>query len=107
METKSKHTPGPWRLTAIPAGNSLTVMVSGSAGYDLVDALGNDAPTNPADARLIAAAPELAEALAELVRMADDTRYDTEPCNWSTDAKLSRHEKLRMARAALAKAGVR
>lgn len=60
----------------------------------------------PEDARLIAAAPELAEALASLLKMADDTRYDTEPGNWSTDAKLNRHNRLRAARAALAKAGI-
>lgn len=93
----AKHTPGPWRLTAIPAGNSLTVMVSGSAGYDLVDALGNDAPTNPADARLIAAAPDLAAALARLLALADDG--EAELGDDATEAALQ------AARDALAKAG--
>lgn len=92
----TKHTPGPWRLTAIPAGNSATIMVSGSAGYDLVDATGNDAPTNMADARLIAAAPELAEALLGLLADAIGCDLQEGPNAGSVIA----------ARAALAKAGL-
>ena len=53
------HTPGPWRITAIPAGNSPTIMVSGSSGFDMVDATGMDNAPNPVDVRLIAAAPRL------------------------------------------------
>lgn len=59
----STHTPGPWRVTAIPAGNSPTIMFSGSYGVDLIDCTGNDNPPNPADVALMASAPEL---LAEL-----------------------------------------
>lgn len=93
----ARHTPGPWRVATIPAGNSLTVCLNGSGGYDLVDMTGNDTPTNPADARLIAAAPELADALAWAVR-------------WLTDQEAGMGEaaqaKLQTAREALAKAGV-
>lgn len=53
------HTPGPWATTA--SG----IAFSGSAGFDF-EPWGNTAPISQADARLIAAAPDLLAALRDL-----------------------------------------
>ena len=53
----SQHTPGPWQLH--PEHNQ-RVIVNGSYGFDM-KSWGADT-MNPADAHLIAAAPELLEA---------------------------------------------
>ena len=74
--TDAKHTPGPWRLNknyqiGIPHGDK----EAGEAAWiDLEDAAGHFAPENlEANARLIASAPELLEALRAQVnwRMRD------------------------------------
>lgn len=94
---KAKHTPGPWRQTAIPAGfNSPTIMFSGSYGVDLVDCTGTDAAPNPADVRLMVAAPDLAAALAALVAYSDEPGS----CEEEGEALVA------AARAALARAGL-
>lgn len=114
----TEHTPGPWAtvrgFTQDGHGDTPTIFIEGPRGQsiaamEVVSTNGGPflLPTNAdANARLIASAPELAEALVALLKMADETRYDTEPCNWSADAKLARLDRLRKARAALAKAGV-
>lgn len=56
----SKHTPGPWKVNTQPEGT--VVWLNGSAGYELRDPTGFGHKANPADARLIAAAPDLLEA---------------------------------------------
>ena len=93
----AKHTPGPWRVTAIPAGNSSTIMLNGSAGFDLVDVTGNDQPANPADVRLMAAVPELLEALRDCERVLSDLPAVTEANTRVAKAYVA-------ARAAIAKA---
>jgi hypothetical protein len=75
MSTETKHTKGPWRAS----GGSLTVpkchVMSGNGkdSYALAHVFGESDTERMANARLIAAAPELLEALkgtvAELERM--------------------------------------
>ena len=65
-----KHTPGPWRLDE--GQSSRVYLIDGKDGA--VGELVFAETRNPADARLIAAAPELLEALQEL--MDDDAPWD-------------------------------
>jgi len=58
------HTPGPWNLAR--GKNSVSVCFSGSAGVELVP-WGNENLISKADAQLIAAAPEMLEALQLLL----------------------------------------
>lgn len=88
----SKHTPGPWTVVAIDWAET------GNARFEIKGIR----RTGMADARLIAAAPDLLEALKELSRSfigtySDDQRSDDEINN-------HREHLERMARAAIAKA---
>jgi hypothetical protein len=66
-----KHTPGPWKIIAIDGCVSVyqkripDERIKMSYSYDVVPWIAEDIK-NPADARLIAAAPELLEALEEI-----------------------------------------
>lgn len=85
----SKHTPGPWHI-AYPyqtAGWGLCVR---SSSRILVRVVGRDQSQKEADARLIAAAPELLEALKAML----DYYGSNTACVYCQD----------MARAAIAKA---
>lgn len=70
----SKHTPGPWQVR--PSTNEITNADHGSlpfaivAGYTLIGATYE----NGKDARLIAAAPELLEALLEYKRLYEEVQ---------------------------------
>ena len=60
------HTPGPWYWDKVSTGH----VIVDSEGFTIVDS----SPMSEADARLIAAAPEMLEALQRLVHpAADDT----------------------------------
>ena len=85
-----KHTPGPWKQ-----GND---RIECSEGYGVADLFTqrNDAETK-ANARLIAAAPEMLEALEALVREFDDT-YDGDPIS------MEKHEAIEKARNSIIKA---
>ena len=99
----SKHTPGPWALRRDPAHfDSLTEITGGICGntkpfrFTLEVSVGGDTDihTLEANARLIAAAPDLLEALEELVA-------------WHTNSALEHHkiaEITVIAQAAIAKA---
>lgn len=66
-----RHTPGPWKITA--ASFTIKAAAVGTVVY------GNpDNPNRLADARLIAAAPDLLEALKGVLRVADraTTEFD-------------------------------
>lgn len=64
----SKHTPGPW--TSRPFGDSFAVMVSDKRVAYCYGAFADwDKETAEANAHLIAAAPELLEALKEMCEM--------------------------------------
>ena len=70
----SKHTPGPWEVR--PSANEVINSDHGrlpfeiAAGYTLIGAVYE----NEADARLIAAAPDLLDALLEYKRMYEEVQ---------------------------------
>jgi hypothetical protein len=88
-----KHTPGPW---AVEFNWKMVATVAGGAnGYELFDVRG-DVPDFQKNARLIAAAPELLEALEELLSIgsvfisaieANDPSVDFE--NWEAKARAA------------------
>lgn len=96
----NKYTPGPWRAEGWKG-----VVVNGSDGVTLAlcpgDATKNGLEQVQANAKLIAAAPELVEAL-ELCRTWFDC-YGPHEANKKTDKA---REAVQAARAALAKAGL-
>ena len=83
----SAHTPGPW---AAVNNNDMYWQINDAEGRQLVDALASwflrnstnkpeeeeDWATSEANARLIAAAPELLAALRDLAEHYSDDRYD-------------------------------
>ena len=103
----TKHTPGPW-LSA-EYGNygdydgKCRVILGDGGDIRTAVVLGFDSEENQANALLIAAAPELLEALAELMRNFP-TDFDMTEAGWDRsdiDKACSAHDK---ARAAYAKA---
>lgn len=77
MDNKLKYTPGPWHWE-YPAGDALAELVASDNNTIICDFGDNETyyPTagkepNKADAKLIAAAPELLEALIEVIRISD------------------------------------
>jgi hypothetical protein len=107
----SKHTPGPWFTT--PQYGNYAVYSRGLVGDDTGDGwepciceLDSDEPVNhEANARLIAAAPELLEALRDLELGANtvDYCYLNMPGNFA-EALLSLRAYAKTAREAIAKA---
>ena len=69
-----KHTNGPWLITTIDGDDCL--MVGGGDGSDVVADIRTDRPEDEveANARLIAAAPDLLAALMELGNIVLDNR---------------------------------
>lgn len=63
----SKHTPGPWRIRELING---TAAIYGAGEYDIV--FPKLHVMSYADSRLIAAAPEMLEALEEAARWLDN-----------------------------------
>ena len=115
MMTQAKHTPGPWIVPDQTWRRSLTVEVGGK---ELVQCPGsggamsytetictlnwNRTPEWDANARLIAAAPDMYEALCKLEYWFDT---DQEILDAMSDYDRRDHfEKLKMIRAAIAKA---
>lgn len=105
METG--YTPAPWIVELSP--------ISGPARVIAPDGCGTGCPCEivgeamPEDARLIAAAPDLVEALAELLRIADeysDSMRKIGRGHSELGSDSPSHSASGMARAALAKAGV-
>ena len=64
----SAHTPGPWHATTMADGQTYVFRADGKCLTQFSGSL-----TKP-DARLIAAAPELLQALREIVRIDDNVR---------------------------------
>ena len=91
---KTDHTPGPW---TIQHGHSSRVyLINSPRGHAVGEIVYTDT-RNPADAQLIAAAPDLLEALLELIAEADA------PINWSGH-QAPNTEGFQRARAAVYKA---
>lgn len=71
--SETKHTPGPWGYGQVEEG--IWGIYFNPDGYDIEDAAvymrDTEDDRSEADARLIAAAPDLLEALTELLRMID------------------------------------
>jgi hypothetical protein len=66
MKTETKHTPGPWESSCAPFDMAVTVMVKGKQ-MDILGARGELNDEAEANIKLAAAAPELLEALLNLV----------------------------------------
>lgn len=63
----AKHTPGPWTAERTPASAYWDWTVIAPSGKGRVMQIGIDTDNTEADARLIAAAPDLLEALQAIV----------------------------------------
>lgn len=105
MTTQSKHTPGPWaiskinqRIDIISADTLSAKKLSkeSNSGFIIAECFGDD--DKEANARLIAAAPELLEALQRLVTEASVSVYKYRP-----DAD-NVHKAVCLAKTAIAKA---
>jgi len=78
----TNHTPGPWVIRKAKENGACSVVSESKdlAGFTFIAAL---TPSDEANARLIAAAPELLESLRELVEWSDDMEanypYDITP----------------------------
>lgn len=93
----SAHTPGPWHMGGIvnPDGPSATCSVWGPTPKGMQSGEWICRNVSLKNGPIIAAAPDLAEALAWMVKKIDDYPIGLDESNW-----------IRTARAALAKAGV-
>ena len=87
-----KHAPGPWEVGSTIESGTQAIIHDG----DSVLAILTTIPPNPANARLIAAAPDLLEALRKMTDMVEAEVLGPE---W-----LWAHEIIAEARAAIAKA---
>lgn len=79
----TKYTPGPWRTTGTRIANESRVLIAAVCG-----ASGDD-NTEAANARLIAAAPDLLAALRELLAKHDEGREDLSDL-WPKQASVAR-----------------
>lgn len=94
--TRTQHTPGPW--TAKPHGNHCFLMSENAQGFYCVCDVDTATEQGRANARLIAAAPDLLEALTELVTRRERASAKV---GGSPDGSDNRYAR---ARAAIAKA---
>lgn len=90
--SQSKHTPGPWKWLYSSIDDEMVYRVIP------IQRPGTHFVTNEADARLVAAAPELLHALELTIRYLDHPEVKTIPFAMSVDAAIEQ------ARAAIAKA---
>lgn len=70
-ETTSKHTPGPWHLSNLSHRYVRYRLSTDATGYNIcdMDVFGGPPDEKEANARLIAAAPELLEALEQICNL--------------------------------------
>lgn len=100
--TTNNHTPGPWHITET---HHHQTFIYGPSDEPVLADVNRRVPTSAADAALIAAAPELLEALKEIRLLTSrtihpsDTRQGWEPVAVERLATIERK-----ARAAIAKA---
>lgn len=86
------HTPGPWPMAYTGDGKRIVIgegLVEGPNGYEVAEVYSDDCPPEiaEANARLIAAAPEMLEALYQYV---SDLRYP--PTGDSIQRRIKRAE---------------
>ena len=84
----SQYTPGPWKA-CFPVGNPPFVGDEGTVIIQKVGPLGNR-PIAQANARLIAAAPDLLAALTDLVNDFDRSVWTTSPMLINARAAIAR-----------------
>jgi hypothetical protein len=63
----TQHTPGPWKFGSISNGDFYKRNIAGADGYHVALTSSRDDAEVDANARLIAAAPELLEALQAII----------------------------------------
>lgn len=82
----SKHTPGPWPFDGWSAGDSRgwQIRLGKHEGAQRINVY-EDSQSSEADARLVAAAPELLAALAALVEEASNIAHFDEVCSRTDD----------------------
>lgn len=105
--TQAQHTPGPWRFTGFVqtsnfGGNIAAVQADGTVLARVKGGVTENRETAAANARLIAAAPDLLEALKSLQAIMCDP--EDNPCFAGSDGD---HAVAREAFAAIAKAEAR
>lgn len=71
MPTNTKHTPGPWIVDPCQPYVVIPAAVETEKGGYIAEAAGDDCAQQQANARLMAAVPELLEALEELLHAPD------------------------------------
>lgn len=102
MESKNMHTPGPWEFSPSRSGGFVIAGRNKPDGYPVLPYLArtmNFPKEHEANARLIAAAPNLLEALEWLIEDVEYTRSD-----FVGQPTQVRNSSVAMAKAAIAKA---
>ena len=102
------HTPGPWPYEFTGDRKRIVIgkgLVEGPHGYEVAEVYSDDCPQEVAlaNARLIASAPDLFEALAWIETYSSAARDSAEP---NTTDRSIYNEIASRARAALAKSGI-
>lgn len=97
MTTENKHTPGPWYAVHPDHAHGWWIVSKDLEGDDCLDASG-DGGFNEGDARLIAAAPDLLEALEHVIHVIEKSE------NWWIDCPDRGGLDAELIRAAIAKA---
>jgi hypothetical protein len=95
--SESKHTPGPWNAEPMTGRGA---WVKGSSGEWAALSCGDTDTTAEANARLIAAAPELLEALNKIISRHSELVCSGDCGFWDVEDE----EKMKLARSAIAKA---
>jgi hypothetical protein len=92
-ETKNKHTPGPWIVGGVTANGGVVIMNDNTRPVAVVETC-DDLEKRDVDATLIAAAPELLEALETAIADWD----------WDCSERTLNEETVIKMRSAIAKA---
>jgi hypothetical protein len=104
MSQQPKHTPGPWKANTFePEESKEHFVTAGKADFTPVCRTGRWDTASAADARLIAAAPEMLEALERVAHIPCE-RYDNIHCTMIPKDELLKACPWCQVRAAIAKA---
>jgi hypothetical protein len=98
------HTPGPWRVDLNQYDNEYRVYADGEEKCPVINSLFKaKGEIGLANARLIAAAPDLLEALEDAARHFENIAYEIKRGNVSNAAEIAKNN-VRYAKEAIAKA---